>query len=168
MQTRFRAFLAAVAAFLAFGLPAAHADFSGFGFSFPAANPGTGVSFPAIDRIEGKLNLTPGQKAQFDVALEASKAAFLAIEASHESLKQFAQTELANTRPNLELLTAELDDAREVGKIERNKARAEWLKLYAMLSDEQVATIKEALQEKMALVSWIRDFVVKWFVARRG
>ncbi len=55
-----------------------------------------------------------------------------------------------------------------LGRIESNKARAEWLKLYAMLSDEQVATVKEALHEKIALVSWIREFIVKWFVVKRG
>jgi hypothetical protein len=157
MQIRVRSLLAAVAAFVAFGLPAAHADF-----------PGAGISFPAITKVERKLNLTPEQKEQFDVALAASKVAFLALEANHKELRQFAQKELANARPNLEALSGEFDDAMEFGRTATRKARAEWLKLYAMLSDEQVAVVRDALQEKIALVSWIRDFVVKWFVVKRG
>lgn len=157
MQIQFRSIFAAVAAFVAFGVATAHADF-----------PGAGISFPAITKVERKLNLTTEQKAQFDVALAATKVAFVAIEASHKALKEFAETELANVRPNLDLVAVELDDAVDANRIDSRKARAEWLKLYAMLSDEQVATVKAALQDKIALVSWIRDFIVKWFVVRRG
>ena len=156
MQIRIRSFLAVFAACAAFGLPA-HAQL-----------PGTGISFPAITKVEEKLNLDPAQKAQFDVALAATKLAFIAIEKSHKDLKTFAETELAKTRPNLDLLTGEMDDAMDLNRIERQKARVEWLKLYAMLSDAQVATVKEAMQEKLALVSWIREFVVQWFVVKRG
>ena len=138
-------------------MPAAHAEI-----------PGAGISFPAITKVERKLNLTAEQKEQFDVALAASKVAFLAIEANHKDLKQFAETELANARPNLEALSGEFDDAMEFGRNATRKARAEWLKLYAMLSDEQVAIVKEELREKVALVSWIREFIVKWFVVKRG
>ena len=157
MQIRFRSILAAIATFVAFGLPAAHAEI-----------PGAGISFPAITKVERKLNLTAEQKAQFDVALAASKVAFLALEANHKDLKQFAETELANARPNLEALSGEFDDAMEFSRTVTHKARAEWLKLYATLSDEQVAVVRDALQEKIALVSWIREFVVKWFVVKRG
>jgi hypothetical protein len=157
VQIRFRSILAAVAAFVAVGVSAA-----------PAGFPGAGISFPAITKVEEKLNLTPVQKAQFDVALAATRAAFVSIEASHLELKVIAEKELAKTRPDLELLTAELDDAMDLNRIERQKARAEWLKLYPMLSDEQVAIVKAAMQEKVALLSWIREFVVKWFVVKRG
>jgi hypothetical protein len=157
MQIRYKTILAAGAAFVALGLPLAD-----------AASPGAEVSFPAIARIEQKLNLTADQKAQFEVALAASKTAFLAIEENHKELKAFAEQELANTRHDLELLAAELDDAMELGRVQRHNARAEWLKLYAMLSDDQVAVVKTALQEKIAMVSWIRDLVINWFVARRG
>jgi len=154
VQIRFRSLLAV--AFVAFGLPAAHAQV-----------PGAGISFPAITKVEKKLDLTPLQKAQFDVALAASKAAFLAIEANHKDLKMLADVELAKARPDLEMLANEVDETMEQGRIERLKARVEWLKLYNLLSDQQVAVVKSAIQEKVALVSWIRDFVVKWFVARR-
>jgi hypothetical protein len=156
MRTTIRSFLAAVAAFAAFGLPAAHAQL-----------PGAGISFPAITKVERKLNLTPAQKVQFDIALEASKSSFVAVEANHKELKQLADLELAKTRPDLEMLANELDESMEQIRVEKAKVRAEWLKLYAMLSDDQVAIVKAALKEKIALMAWVREFVVKWFVTRR-
>ena len=156
LNKTFRAFLAFVA-FAAFGATVAHAQV-----------PGAGISFPMITKVERQLNLTPEQRVQYDVALNATKAAFVSIEASHKALKEFAEIELANDRPNLDLVVAELDDAIDANRIDSRKARAEWLKLYAMLSAEQVAIVKSALQDKLKLVSWIREFVVKWFVVRRG
>jgi hypothetical protein len=157
VQNRFRSLFAVTAALVAFGLPAARAEL-----------PGAGISFPAITKVEHKLNLSPAQKAQFDVALNATRVAFAAIDTHHKELKAFAERELATARPNLELLAVEVDDTLDQGRIERHKAQVEWLKLYAMLSGEQVAIVKVALQEKLTMMSWIRDFAVKWFVTRRA
>jgi hypothetical protein len=122
--------------------------------------------FPRLDQFSRSLDMTPAQQAQFDVAVVATQRVVAATVLAGIQMKAHVQMELAKPRPDLEAL-ARLKDANEE-KIRplHLAARAEWLNLYAMLSDEQVATVKEHLKETLDHLEALQQFVMRLLLGK--
>lgn len=106
----------------------------------------------AIGEIAAGLNLSPAQQAQFAIALAKTEQTVPQIRANHLALANAAKAELQNPVPDLAAL-ANRKDATELANLGlRQIARAEWLKLYAMLSPGQVEALKPTLNAAMARI----------------
>ena len=117
------------------------------------------ATFPRLAKLEQALDLTAEQKVQFDAAVAATQHAIVVAAINGMHLKQQVQAEFAKTRPDLAAL-AQAHDANAQASIPlRHAAREEWLKLYALLSDDQVATVKTILQEKLDHLDALQQFV---------
>jgi hypothetical protein len=122
--------------------------------------------FPRLEQFGRSLNLTPAQQAQFDVAAAATQRVVFATVIAGMQLKSLVQSEFAKPRPDLDAL-ARLKDANEENLRPLHRAaRAEWLKLYAMLSEDQVATVKEHLREKLDHIEALQQFVMRLLLGK--
>jgi hypothetical protein len=133
---------AALAAMLAFLLLA---------ISMPAAAMVPQINWSQLDKLERALELTPGQKEQYDIAIGATKRMAFHVVLAGMQMKERLQAELAKERPDFSVLADLRRMIVEEGRPLRREARQEWLKLYAMLSDDQVATLKRFLEERADL-----------------
>jgi hypothetical protein len=125
-------------------------------------------NMPRLEQFGKSLNLTPAQQVQFDAAAAATQRVLAAKAMAGAYFKTQAQTEFAKARPDLDAL-AKLRDASEAAVHPLHiAARTEWLKLYAMLSDEQVATVKAHLKEKFDNLEAVHQFVMRLLVGGAG
>jgi hypothetical protein len=116
--------------------------------------------FPRLDQFGRSLNLSPAQQAQFDAAETATQRVVIASVAAGAHLKAQMRVEFAKARPDLEAL-ARLKDANDVALRPLHQgARAEWLKLYAILSDDQVAIVKAHLIETLGHLEALHQYVM--------
>lgn len=95
-----------------------------------------------LRELERQLRLRPEQQAQFDVAAAATQRALVSSALSAVEFKERVGRELLRPRPDL----AELFAAQEA-MVEQNRplfraAQQEWVRLYAMLDEEQVRIAK--------------------------
>lgn len=133
------------------------------GFVSPGSHAAT---FPKLAALEQSLDLTAGQKVQFDTAVAATQRAVLAVALRGMALKLRAQAEFGKDRPDLAAL-AELREANaEATRPLREAARDEWLKLYGMLSNDQVAKVKAHLAEKLEQLDALHEFMLRLLLGR--
>jgi hypothetical protein len=102
-----------------------------------------------LRELERQLQLRPEQKAQFDVAAAATQRALVSSALSGVEFKERVARELMRPRPDL----AELFAAQEA-MVEQNRplfrtAREEWVRLYAMLDEEQVRIAKAYVERTL-------------------
>ena len=102
-----------------------------------------------LRELERQLQLRPEQKAQFDVAAAATQRALVSSALSGVELKERLARELMRPRPDL----AELFAAQEA-MVEQNRplfrtAREEWVRLYAMLDEDQVRIAKAYVERTL-------------------
>ena len=126
---------------------------------FSAAAQQLPFDFRQFDRLEEALELTPPQKEQYDIAVGATKRMLFHVAMAALQMKERLRDELAKPRPDLNILYELKDRIVEDGKPLRNEARDEWRKLYAMLSDDQVATLKRFIEDKLDPVGSLHDFM---------
>lgn len=116
-----------------------------------------------LERLEQQLRLNPVQKEQFDVAVAATKRALFSSALTGMEFKERLQRELSKSRPDL----GAIFEAQEL-MVEQNKplfrtARAEWVKLYELLDEEQVkvarAFVEKTLLSAEALAEAFRRFL---------
>ena len=124
-------------------------------FAQPAGTPSAGLAM--LVQIEGALNLSAPQKAQFDIAAAATRQAFEATRTRHEQATAVVEAEMARSRPDFSALASYQDAQVDAGRAVHDATRAEWLKLYAMLDDAQASVVKAFLQEHMMRIDLIRD-----------
>jgi len=124
-----------------------------------AHGPGQGMADPLamLQRLQAKLNLNTSQQQQFDAAVAQSKAAHQAMRANFEQLKTATQAELAKAAPDLAALAALSDQVQQQNIAQRQQARAGWLALYATFSADQKATVRDAINARIARMQAFRQ-----------
>ena len=120
----------------------------------PGGGPGGGprggsVGAQVIESLKGKLNLDTAQTKLFDQALAEAKAARAAALADRQGLRETVRAELAKAEPDLAALARSADAVEARNRALRNQVRELWLRLYATLSLEQKAVVRDALAAAM-------------------
>ena len=116
----------------------------------PGGGPGGGpVGVQVIESLRGKLNLDTAQTKLFDQALAEAKAARAAALADRQGLRETVRAELAKAEPDLAALARSADAVEARNRALRNQVRELWLRLYATLSLEQKAVVRDALAAAM-------------------
>jgi len=133
--------------------------FAGVALQAWAQAPGHGMHDPLamLQRIQAKLNLNTSQQQQWDAALAQSKAAHQAMRTNFQQLKTATQAELAKTDPDLGAVATLSDQVQEQNIAQRKQARAAWLALYATFDAEQKATVRDAINARMARMESFRE-----------
>jgi len=138
------------------------AGFTGIALTAWAQAPGHGMHgmhdpLAILQRIQAKLNLNTSQQQQWDAAVAQSKAAHEAMRANFQQVKAATQAELAKADPDLASLAAASDQVQQQNIAQRKQARAAWLALYGTFSAEQKATVKDAINARMARMQAFRQ-----------
>jgi phosphoenolpyruvate-protein kinase (PTS system EI component) len=133
--------------------------FTGLALTAWAQAPGHGMHDPlaVLQRIQAKLNLNTSQQQQWDTAVAQSKVAHEAMRANFQQLKAATQAELAKSDPDLAALASVSDQLQQQNIAQRKQARAAWLALYGTFSAEQKATVKDAINARMARMDAFRQ-----------
>lgn len=128
------------------------AGFAGIALQAWGQAPGHGMADPlaVLQRIQAKLNLNTSQQQQWDAAIAQSKAAHQAMRANFQQLKAATQAELAKPEPDLAALAALSDQVQQQNIAQRQPVRAAWLALYGTFSADQKATVRDAINARMA------------------
>lgn len=122
------------------------------------ANPGPGGGIFALPpQAKARLNLTPEQEAQWELAVQQSRAARETMKASRQQIKEATQAELTKPEPDLAALAALGDDIQARNQQVRHAARDHWLRLYASMSGAQKATVREILQKRIERAQQFRQ-----------
>jgi hypothetical protein len=119
---------------------------------FLVALPAAAQGRLGFEGLERSLRLNPYQKQQFDVAVTATQRAMVAIGLGALQAKSRLTQELLKDRPDPNALLLAQDELVEFAKPHVNAARQEWVRLYAMLDDDQVRIAREFVEEKMRLI----------------
>lgn len=119
-------------------------------FSFGAH---AGPLDPDFDRLELALRLKPAQKAQFDIAVGATKRALLAVAMAGLQVKERISKELEKPRPDLNTLYDIHEQVIEQNKPLFREARTEWSALYSMLDPDQVDVAKRYIEDRLNLLA---------------
>lgn len=123
-------------------------------------------AFPKLDQFGKSLNLTPPQQEQFDVAVAATQRAVFAAAFEGMKLKALLQDEFAKPRPDLEAIARAREESAARLKPLHDASRAEWLKLYALLGDDQVAIVKGFLEERLGQLDALQKFVMSLMLGK--
>ena len=116
---------------------------------------------PQLEKLEESLKLSPAQKVQYDVAVAATKRMLMATALIGLQMKERLQDEFAKPRPDLGALADLRESLVEQTKPLRREARDEWLKLYNMLNEDQIATLKEFLDTRFDTLGVLHEFMLQ-------
>jgi hypothetical protein len=119
----------------------------GLSMAAPAAS--SPIATPRFDELEGRLQIRPEQKEQYEMAVGATKRALLAVGLSVMEMKQRLAEELAKPNPDFSVLFDGADRAFEQQRPLLEEAGREWKKLYALLDDKQVEVAKQFLLDNL-------------------
>jgi hypothetical protein len=114
-----------------------------------------------LEKLEEALNLKPGQKEQYDAAVGATKRMLLQLAMAGLQAKQKLAEELAKPRPDFGVLWELREAVVEDGRSLRREAGEEWRKLYVLLDDDQVATLKRFIQDQANQAGLLHDFMMQ-------
>jgi periplasmic protein CpxP/Spy len=135
------------------------AGFAGVALQAWAQAPGHGMHDPmaVLQRIQAELNLNTSQQQQWDAAVAQSKTAHEAMRANFQQHKAASKAELAKADPDLAALASLSDQVQQQNIAQRKQARAAWLALYGTFSAEQKATVRDAINARMARMDAFRQ-----------
>lgn len=113
--------------------------------------------FEGLERLEQALRLNAEQKAQFDVAVLATQRAMVSSARSGLEFRDTLRRELLKPRPDLD----EIFRAQE-RVVDRNRplfraARDEWVRLYALLDEEQVRIARNFIEDRLARLEGVAE-----------
>lgn len=107
------------------------------------------IPVPDFGRLERELRLKPIQKAQFDIAVEASQRALMSVALAGLQVKEKLSQEMAKPRPDLNILYSIHEDVMFIAAPNFRDAKVEWERLYRMLDRRQVDAAKRFLHEQL-------------------
>ncbi len=107
------------------------------------------AAMPRFDQFEAKLKIRPEQKQQFEAAMGATQRALLAVGVAAMQLKDRLAQELLKPRPDLRALLEAQEAILEQTRPLFREAREEWLKLYALLDEEQVDIARSFVEDHL-------------------
>ncbi len=102
--------------------------------------------------LEARLQLTPEQKKQFDVAAAASKRALFSIGLAALQVQARLASELRKDVPDFDAVAREQEDAIAMVRPLFDEARAEWTRLYATMSAEQAAIARAETERRLGML----------------
>ena len=114
-----------------------------------------------VERLQRSLRLNPIQQQQFDVALQATQRAMLAIGMGALQFKTRLGLELLKDRPDAKALALAQDELVEMSKPHVRAARDEWLRFYSLLDDEQVGTARAYMEERLHKLDQLADHLIR-------
>jgi hypothetical protein len=91
----------------------------------------------------------PLQKAQFDVAVEASQRALMSVALAGMQVKERLATEMAKPYPDLNVLYRLHEDVMFLAVPNFRDAASEWERLYRMLDQRQLEAARRFLRENL-------------------
>jgi hypothetical protein len=112
-----------------------------------------------FERLERQLRLTPEQKEQYEMAVGATKRLMLGLTLAALQAKERLATELAKPRPDFGSLEGLQEEILGQSRTLRREARDEWVKLYGMLDEQQVAELRDFLQRRIDHLGLLHDFL---------
>jgi hypothetical protein len=101
-----------------------------------------GSPLDGLRDLERQLRLKPEQKLQFDAASAATQRALVGSALAAAEFKDRFTREMLRPRPDFAELFAAQDAMVEMNRPLLRAARDEWVRLYAMLDDEQARIAK--------------------------
>ena len=107
------------------------------------------IPVPDFGRLERELRLKPLQKAQFDVAVEASQRALMSVALAGMQVKERLATEMAKPYPDLNVLYRLHEDVMFLAVPNFRDAASEWERLYRMLDQRQLEAARRFLRENL-------------------
>lgn len=119
------------------------------------------LHFEEFDRLERALDLTPEQKEQYDVAVGATKRMVLQVALVGLQMKERLAEELAKPRPDFGILREFRQSLVEDGRSLRREARDEWVKLYRMLNEDQLAAMRRFTERHFDHLGLLHDFMME-------
>lgn len=119
-----------------------------------------------FEKLEQALHLKPAQKDQYDLAVGATKRMMLQMALVAMQAKEKLAEELAKPRPDFSVLAEARRAIVEDGRSLRREARDEWSKLYAMLDDEQVTTLRRFADENFDRLGLLHEFMMQLMTGR--
>jgi hypothetical protein len=112
-----------------------------------------------FESLERSLRLNPYQKQQFDLAVNATQRAMVAIGLGALQAKSRLAQELLKDRPDPDALFLAQEELVEFSRPHVRAARDEWLRLYAMLDEEQVRIARGFVEEKLRLLEEVGAYL---------
>lgn len=111
------------------------------------------IQVPDFHKLERQLRLRPAQKAQFDVAVEASQRALMSVALAGLQVKERLSAEIAKPMPDLNVLYRLHEEALDLAVPNFRDARDEWDRLFRMLDRSQVEAAKRFLKEQLGALA---------------
>ena len=112
------------------------------------------IPVPDFGKLERELRLKPLQKAQFDIAVEASQRALMSAALAGMQVKERLSQEMAKPYPDLNVLYRIHEDVMFLAAPNFRDAASEWERLYRMLDQRQVDAAKRFLQDTLGPYSF--------------
>jgi len=107
------------------------------------------IPVPDFGRLESQLRLKPVQKAQYDIAVEASQRALMSVALAGLQVKERLSQEMAKPQPDLNILYRIHEDVMFIAAPNFRDAKEEWERLYRLLDKRQVDAAKRFLHEQL-------------------
>ena len=151
-------------------LPAGPMPGNGLGPSLHAIHAGDiGPALPRVlERAKARLNLDAELQRRWDDVAARSKAARDAARASREQAKDRLASELAKSEPDLKVIAGAADPILQEDQEARRKVRDLWLDIYARLSPEQKAVVRDLLRDRLSRAEVYHDRIREQVQQRRG
>lgn len=111
---------------------------------------GASAASPNFEQLEQRLHIRPEQKAQYDLAVGASKRALLAVGLVAMQLKERLAAELMKPEPDFNSMLRAHEQILDQFRPQFREAGEEWRKLYAVLDDRQVQIAKDFVRENLS------------------
>lgn len=102
-----------------------------------------------FSELERSLRLNPYQKQQFDVATAATQRAMVAIGLGAIQAKSRIAQELLKEKPDPDAFFMAQEELVDFAKPHLRAARDEWLRLYALMDDDQVRTARNYIESRL-------------------
>jgi Spy/CpxP family protein refolding chaperone len=113
--------------------------------------PGGGMGIEQVlASVKDQLNLDPTQLRDWTDAVAATKAAHVTARANMQAVHDALVAELANPTPDLGKVATVADGVHAGNQALRQGVRNQWLQLYATLSADQKAVVRDALAKQLA------------------